>query len=177
LFILINTRKEIRNKITMNHVGQGQYKIIHKSSGPLETAGLATCSAISFIINNSHIFMGHIDALTNVLQIAKAIRAKITPLNISDIRVWYGDGMNGYTSIVTQKLIQKFAHELGISIEPTKEDAADILHHADRDIVECRKCGSKSGTLKIITHNFSCPYRVKAIIRNVGFMETVSSSS
>ena len=160
----------------MTDVNQGQYKIIPISTGPLKTAGLATCSAISFTINNSHIFMAHIDALTNVRHIAEAIRSKFIPMNISDIRVWYGDGINGYTSILTQKLIHRFASQLSIQIEPTKEHAEDILHHVDRDIVECRKCGSKSGTLKIITHNFSCPYHVNAIIRNhVGFMETVYS--
>lgn len=161
----------------MTDVSQGQYKIIPKHMGPLKTAGLATCSAISFTINNSHIFMAHIDALTNVFQIAEVIRTKFTSLNISDIRVWYGDGINGYTSILTQKLILKFANDLGIQIEQIKELDEDILQHVDRGgIVECKKCGSKSGTLKIIPHNFSCPYQIKAIIRNhVGFMETVSS--
>jgi hypothetical protein len=160
----------------MTDVNQGQYKIIPISTGPLKTAGLATCSAISFKINNSHIFMAHIDALTNVRHIVNAIRKQFTLLNISDIRVWYGDGINGYTSIETQKLIHEFASHLCIQIKPTKEQAEDILHHVDRGIVECRKCGSKSGTLKIITHNFSCPYHVKAIVRNhVGFMETVYS--
>jgi len=160
-----------------NDVNQGQYKIIPKSMGPLKTAGLATCSAISFTINNTHIFMAHIDALTNVQNIANSIRAKFNPLNTSDIRVWYGDGINGYTSILTQKLIHEFASHLSIQIEPTKEQDDDIVHHVDRDILECRNCGSKSGTLKIITHNFSCPYHLKAIIRNhVGFMETVSTS-
>jgi hypothetical protein len=160
----------------MTDVNQGQYKIIPISTGPLKTAGLATCSAISFTINNSHIFMAHIDALTNVQHIANAIRSKFISMNISDIRVWYGDGINGYTSFLTQKLIHQFANDLGIQIEPTKEQDEDILQHVDRDIVECRKCGSKSGTLKIITHNFRCPYQIKAIIRNhVGFMETVYS--
>ena len=157
----------------MTNVNQGEYIIIPKSAGPLKTTGLATCSAISFTINNSHIFMAHIDALTNVLKIAKAIRTKFTSLNMSDIRVWYGDGINGYTSIETQKLIHQFASHLGIQIEPTKELDEDIIPCGD--IVECRKCGSRSGTLKIIPHNFSCIYRLKAVIRIVGFMETVSS--
>jgi hypothetical protein len=42
----------------MNVVEQGTYKIIPKSNGSLKTSGLATCSAISFTINDCSVFMG-----------------------------------------------------------------------------------------------------------------------
>lgn len=163
----------------MNHsVSQGQYKIVHKTEGPLETAGLATCSAISFTINDSHIFMAHIDAKTNVDNIADKINAQFgtEPLLISDVQIWYGDGFRKHTSEITQKLIKKFTHLLRIQIEPIKELAEDVIPHLDKGIVECRKCGSKSGTLQIIQHNYQCPYQLKEVrIRTVGFMETVYS--
>ena len=37
-----------------SYVKQGTFKIRHKSIGPLITGGLATCSAISFIINHTY---------------------------------------------------------------------------------------------------------------------------
>lgn len=159
----------------MNYVSQGQYKILPKAGGPLETAGLATCSAIGFTVNDAHIFMAHIDAKTNVDAIAHKINAQFgtEPLRISDVQIWYGDGLMQHTSQLTQKLIKKFAHLLRIQIEPIKELDEDVIHHLDKGIVECRKCGSKSGTLQIISHNYQCTYQLKVRIRTVGFMETV----
>jgi hypothetical protein len=162
----------------MNEVMQGQYKIVHKSDGPLETSGLSTCSAISFIINDSHTFMAHIDAITNIDLISNKIISQFgsSRLLISDVQIWYGDGIFEHTSELTQKLIKKFTTQLGIEIEPCKEPDHDIITHHSEGIIECRKCGSKSGTLKIISHNYTCPYQHKVRIRyNVGFMETVFS--
>ena len=112
----------------MNQVSQGQYKIIPKSEGPLETSGLATCSAISFIINETHTFMAHIDAKTNVDRISNKIISQFgSHLQISDVQIWYGDGILEYTSELTQKLIKKFATQLGIKIEQTTEPDCDII--------------------------------------------------
>ena len=158
----------------MNSVSQGKYLVNHKSHGSLETSGLATCSAISFMINETYNFMAHIDAKTNVDKIAENITLQFgKPMNISNVKIWYGDGISGYTSSITQKLIDKFTRLLDIDIYPKKEDTADIIKH--NDIVECRKCGSRSGTLKIITHNHNCEYTFRVLIRKVGFMETVYS--
>jgi len=158
----------------MNSVSQGKYLINHKSHGSLETSGLATCSAISFMINDTYNFMAHIDAKTNVDKIAENITLQFgKPMTITNVKIWYGDGISGYTSSITEKLIDKFTRLLDIEIYPKKEDPADIIKH--HDIVECRKCGSRSGTLKIITHNHNCEYTFKVLIRKVGFMETVYS--
>jgi hypothetical protein len=158
----------------MTEVSQGKYIIIPKSHGDLNTAGLATCSAIGFIINDSQKFMAHIDAKTNVDDIAQRIISQFgTPLHISDVKIWYGDGISHHTSEYTQKLIKRFTQILGIQIEPLKETDDDIIPHVNKDIVECRKCRSKSGTLKIIPHCYQCPYVNKVQIRTVGFMETV----
>ena len=158
----------------MTEVLQGDYCIIHKSHGDLNTSGLATCSAIGFIINDSHKFMAHLDAKTNVDAIAIKISSQFGPsLRISDVKIWYGDGISHHTSEYTQKLIKRFTQILGIQIEPRKENDDDVILHLDKDIVECRKCRSKSGTLKIIPHCYQCPYVNKVQIRTVGFMETV----
>jgi hypothetical protein len=159
----------------MTDVSQGKYIIIPKSHGNLNTAGLATCSAIGFIINDSRKFMAHIDAKTNVDKIAQNIILQFgISLDISNVKIWYGDGISHHTSEYTQKLIKRFTQILGIQIEPRKENDDDVIPHLDKDIVECRKCRSKSGTLKIIPHRYQCPYVNKVEIRTVGFMETVS---
>jgi hypothetical protein len=58
----------------MNYVQQGSYKILHKSCGPLITSGLATCSAMSFTVNDEDIFMTHIDAKTDVIKMLNDIK-------------------------------------------------------------------------------------------------------
>ena len=137
----------------MTDVSQGKYIIIPKLYGDLNTAGLATCSAIGFIINDSHKFMAHIDAKTNVDTIAQNIILQFgISLDISNVKIWYGDGISHHTSEYTQKLIKRFTNILGIQIEPLKESDDDVIPHLDKDIVECRKCRAKSGTLKIISH-------------------------
>ena len=65
------------------HVEQGSYKIIPKSIGPLETSGLATCSAISFTMNDTSIFMTHIDALTNIEMIAAKLNSSYQPIQLA----------------------------------------------------------------------------------------------
>lgn len=161
---------------TKKYVEQGQYSIINKREGSLATSGLATCSAISFIINDIDIFMAHIDAKTDVNIIANHIKTKYAePIDYTHVKIWYGDGICGASSEITQKLIAKLANLLGISIIPIKEDYIDIISHFKQNIIECKLCKSKSGTMKIITHNFNCRYNFKILIRTVGFMETVHS--
>jgi hypothetical protein len=161
---------------TLNYVKQGKYKIINKNMGCLFTSGLATCSAISFIINHTDVFMAHIDAKTNVVHIANMIKSKYnSTIYYSDIKIWYGDGIYQSSSIVTQKLIANLVDLLGIDIKPIKERYEDIIEHLTQNIVECKLCGSKSGSLKIITHHFNCKYHFNISIRNAGFMETVYS--
>ena len=158
----------------MNSVSQGNYKITHKSLGSLQTSGLATCSAISFLINDTYNFMAHIDANTEIDQIVKNIFKKFgQTLKISNVKIYYGDGFGVYTSEHTEKLIHKFTKLLNIDIYPKKESADDILNIDS--IIQCKKCGAKSGTLKIITHNYDCQYSFKVLICKTGFMETVYS--
>ena len=158
-----------------NYVEQGTYKIIPKSIGPLETSGLATCSAISFTINNSSIFMAHIDALTNIEMIAAKLNSSHQPIEFSNVKIWYGDGFGCATSHHTQKKIAQFATLIGLKLEPSKEDPHDIISHDSEDIVQCRKCMAKSGTLKIIGHRYQCPYSHPIQVCHPGFMETVYS--
>jgi len=160
----------------MNYVSQDNYKIIDISFGPLSTSGLATCSAISFIINNTSVFMGHFDAKTNVDIIAsKIIEIYKIPIHFTSVKIWYGDGFGCVSSYHTQKLINRFTEILGIYIKPIKETEEDIIQHLDEDIIQCRICKSKSGTLKIIPHYYICKYNNNIQISNVGFMETVYS--
>jgi hypothetical protein len=156
------------------YVEQGTYKIIPKSIGPLETSGLATCSAISFTINDSSIFMAHIDALTNVEIIATKL-SSYQPIQFTNLKIWYGDGFSSATSHHTQKKIAQFATLIGLKTEPLKEDPNDIIIHANEGIVQCRKCTAKSGTLKIIGHRYQCPYSHSVQVSHPGFMETVHS--
>jgi hypothetical protein len=158
----------------MNNVSQGKYKILHKSYGPLETAGLATCSAISFMINNTYNFMAHIDANTNINTIVTNIQLEfLNNLHITNIKIYYGSGFGGHTSEITEKLIQNFTKLLNIDMYPKKENPEDIIKLDD--IIQCKKCGSRSGTLKMITHYYDCEYAFKVFIRKTGFMETVYS--
>lgn len=158
----------------MNSVYQGKYKILNKEMGPLETSGLATCSAISFMINNTYNFMAHIDANTDIDAIVDSIYRKFDKsLQITNVKIYYGDGFGVYTSRHTEKLIHKFTKLLNIDIYPKQENPEDIIPFDD--IIQCSKCGSKSGTLKIITHKYDCPYSFKVLICKTGFMETVYS--
>ena len=160
----------------MNYVEQGKYKIISKNMGSLSTSGLATCSAISFIINNKDVFMAHIDAKTNVFVIANNIKSKYNePIYYDNVKIWYGDGIFQSTSDITRKLIEKFTNILGIQINPIKENENDIIHHLHENIIQCNLCKSKSGSLKIISHNYDCQYSFKITVRTVGFMEEVHS--
>ena len=155
-------------------VAQGKYKIIPKELGPLHTSGLATCSAIGFRINNIDTFLAHIDANTDVIGIANQIHKIYNqPIEYSDINIWYGSGML-VSSEHTQKLIRKFTILIGIDIDPKKELDDDLIPDVYKDIVECRLCKAKSGTLKIIPHCYTCKYAHNIIIRTVGFMDTVS---
>ena len=159
-----------------NYVSQDNYKIIDISEGSLFTSGLATCSAISFIINNTSLFMAHFDAKTNIYIIAKKIiEIYKSPIHFTSVKIWYGDGFGSVTSYHTQQLINRFTEILGICIKPIKEAKEDIIHHLDLDIIQCRICKSKSGTLKIIPHYYICTYNNNIQISNVGFMETVYS--
>lgn len=159
-----------------NYVEQGQYKIISKSNGSLYTSGLATCSAISFIINHIDVFMVHIDAKTDITTIAKAIINKYSgPIHYDNVQIWYGDGIYNHSSELTQKLIIHFTNILGIPNKPINENNEDIFNDKDENIIQCKLCKSKSGSLKIISHNFTCKYNFKTIIRTVGFMEEVRS--
>ena len=158
----------------MNSVSQGKYKILHKSYGPLQTAGLATCSAISFMINNTYNFMAHIDANTDINTIATNIQLEfLDNLHITNVKIYYGSGFGCHTSEITQKLIQNFTTLLNIDIYPKKENPEDIIQ-LDH-IIQCKKCGSRSGTLKIIPHYYDCYYACKVFIRKIGFMKTVYS--
>jgi hypothetical protein len=159
----------------MNEVEQGTYKIIPKSSGPLQTSGLATCSAISFTINDSSIFMAHIDAQTDVEIIAAKLNSSYQPIEFSNVKIGYGAGFGSTSSHHTQKKIAQFAALIGLIIEPSKEHEDDIIQHNSEDIVQCRKCMAKSGTLKIIGHRYQCPYSHPIQIHHPGFMETVYS--
>jgi hypothetical protein len=158
-----------------NYVEQGAYKIIPKSIGPLETSGLATCSAISFTMNDSSIFMAHIDALTNIEMLAAKLNSSYQPIQFTNVKIWYGDGFGGATSHHTQKKIAQFATLVGLQLESSKEDPDDIISHDSEEIVQCRKCMAKSGTLKIIGHRYQCPYSQPIQICHPGFMETVYS--
>jgi len=159
-----------------NYVNQGKYKIINKSMGSLITSGLATCSAISFIINQTDVFMAHIDAKTDVTFIANDIKSKYKePIHYDHVMIWYGDGIYQTSSELTQKLIAQFTNILGIQIKPINENDDDIIHHFQENIIQCKLCKSKSGTLKIITHNFNCKYSFKTIIQTVGFMTEVNT--
>jgi hypothetical protein len=157
------------------HVEQGTYKIIPKSIGPLETSGLATCSAISFTINDNSIFMAHIDALTNVEMIAAKLSSSYQPIQFTNVKIWYGNGFGSATSHHTQKKIAQFATLIGLKLVPPKEHPDDIISHSNEDIVQCRKCMAKSGTLKIIGHRYQCPYSHTIQVSHPGFMETVYS--
>ena len=161
---------------TPNYVKQGKYKIINKSMGSLVTSGLATCSAISFVINQTDVFMAHIDAKTDVILIANYIKSKYKePIHYDYIMIWYGDGIYQTSSELTQKLIAQFTNILGIPIKSITDSDDDIIHHLQENIIQCKLCKSKSGTLKIITHNFNCKYSFKTIIKTVGFMTEVHS--
>jgi len=162
--------------LSSNYVEQGTYKIIPKSSGPLETSGLATCSAISFTINDSSVFMSHIDALTNIEMIASKLNSSYQPIQFTNVKIWYGDGFGSTTSHHTQKKIAQFASLIGLQIKPPKEHPNDIISLNNEDIIQCRKCMAKSGTLKIIEHRYQCPYSHTIQIHHPGFMETVYSS-
>jgi hypothetical protein len=159
------------------HVQQGTYIIRHKGIGHLHTAGLATCSALSFTINMTDIFMTHIDAKTDVVKIANDIK-KLYPksLEFSNVKIWYGGGMGAQDSQLTQKLIGILTENLGINILPIKENSQDIIEHTIEGVIQCRACNAKSGTLKIIPHCYNCKYNNPAQINYVGFMDTVSSS-
>ncbi len=157
------------------HVQQGSYKIIPKSIGPLETSGLATCSAISFTMNDTSIFMTHIDALTNIEMIAAKLNSSYQPIQFTNVKIWYGTGFGSATSHHTQKKIAQFATLIGLNFEPPKEDPDDIIHDTNENIVQCRKCMAKSGTLKIIGHRYQCPYSHTIQVSHPGFMETVYS--
>jgi hypothetical protein len=161
---------------TPNYVKQGKYKIINKSMGSLVTSGLATCSAISFVINQTDVFMAHIDAKTDVTVIANDIKSKYKePVHYDYVMIWYGDGIYQTSSELTQKLIAQFTNILGIPLKPITESYEDIIDHLQENIIQCKLCKSKSGTLKIITHNFNCKYSLKTIIKTVGFMQEVHS--
>jgi len=164
------------NYIDNKQVLQGNYRIIAKSNGRLMTAGLATCSAISFIMNENDVFMVHIDAKTDVEMIANQLISRYkTPIQFTHVKIWYGDGFSGTSSLHTKKLIARFTDLLGIHIKPIKEIEEDVIEHVDQNIIECRKCQAKSGTLKIIPHCYHCKYNNNVEIRTVGFMETVYS--
>lgn len=159
-----------------NYVEQGSFKIISKNLGPLKTSGLATCSAISFIINDTDLFMAHIDAKTIVSKIADLIKMNYKePIDYTNVLIWYGGGFLDSTSDSTYRLINQFTNILGIPNKPIQENNKDILEITDRNIIKCKLCSSESGSLKIITHNFYCKYSFKTQIRTVGFMETVQS--
>ena len=157
-------------------VQQGSYRIRHKSLGDLRTGGLATCSAVSFLINYTDIFMTHIDAKTDVVKIANDIK-NLYPksLEFSNIKIWYGGGMGAHDSQLTQKLIGILTENLGINILPIKENSQDIIEHTFENVIQCRACNAKSGTLKIIPHCYNCKYNNPVQITHVGFMDTVSS--
>ena len=165
--------KVIKMSLDVIYVDQGSYKIVDKSYGNLITSGLATCSAISFIINSSDIFMVHIDAKTDVMKISKNIHKLYPILEISNVKIWYGSGFGGYISEISQKLIETLTQNLGINILPIKENKQDIIEYPQ--IIQCRICNSKSGSLKIIPHCYNCKYNNHVQITYVGFMETVSS--
>jgi hypothetical protein len=110
--------------------------------------------------------MAHFDAKTNVDIIAKKI-IEIYPIYFTSVKIWYGDGFGGVSSHHTQQLINSFTKILGICIKPIKE--------TEEDIIQCRICKSKSGTLKIIPHYYICKYNNNTHTSNVGFMETVYS--
>lgn len=159
-----------------NFVNQGCFKIINKSIGPLKTSGLATCSAISFIINNADIFMAHIDANTDVIKIANFIKNKYKePIEYSNVFIWYGDGFGQTTSDFSRKLIYQFTNILDIPIKPIQENDIDILDVSEKNTIKCKLCNSESGSLKIIPHAYYCKYSFKTQIRTVGFMDTVPS--
>ena len=159
-----------------SYVEQGTYKIRHKSLGPLITGGLATCSAISFTINDNDIFMTHIDANTDVIKIAKDIQ-KLYPskLQISNVKIWYGTGFGQHGSEITQKLILLLTQHLGINTFTIKEDRRHIIEHPDKNIIQCTICHSKSGSLHIIPHSYNCVYNNPVQINYAGFMDYVSS--
>jgi hypothetical protein len=157
-----------------SYVEQGTYKIRYKSLGPLITGGLATCSAISFTINDNDIFMTHVDAKTDVIKIAKDIKQLYpSKLEISNVKICYGGGMGANDSTITQKLIHIFTQYLGINIVPFKEISQDIIIHTQ--IIQCRICNAQSGTALIIPHCFNCKYSHPVQIYHVGFMDTVRS--
>ena len=157
-----------------SYVQQGTYKIRHKSLGPLITGGLATCSAISFTINDKDIFMTHIDAKTDVLKIANDIKLLYPDLlQFTNVTIWYGGGMGVNDSTITQKLIGTLTQHLAINITPFKESSQDIIIHTQ--IIQCRICNAQSGTALIIPHSFNCKYNNPVQIYHVGFMDNVSS--
>jgi hypothetical protein len=118
--------------------------------------------------------MTHIDANTDVSKIADNILSEYgNNLDITNVKIYYGDGFGSCTSQLTEKLIHKFTTLLNIDIFPKKEHPEDIINLGE--IIQCRKCGSRSGTHKIITHNYNCEYSFKVLIRKTGFMETVYS--
>jgi hypothetical protein len=157
-----------------SYVEQGTYKIRNKSLGPLITGGLATCSAISFTINDNDIFMSHIDAKTDVRKIAKDIK-QLYPykLDINNVKIWYGSSFGQYDSTITQKLILTFTQHLDINITTFKENIQDIIQH--NTIIQCRICKAQSGSLLIIPHYYNCQYNNPVQINHVGFMDNVSS--
>lgn len=162
-----------------SYVKQGTYKIRNKSIGPLITAGLATCSAISFTINDTDIFMTHIDAKTDVFKIAYDIKLLYpSKLQISNVKIWYGSSFGQHDSTITQKLIYTLTHNLGINIAPFKENSQDIIqqhNQQNNQIRQCRICNAQSGTALIIPHSFNCKYNNPVQIYQVGFMDTISS--
>ena len=167
-----------RSRNSLYFVAQGNYKIIPKSNLPLYTSGLATCSAISFTMNDVVSFMAHIDAKTNVDTIANkiiSIYAQEKPIEFTNVKVWYGNGLGTTTTYHSKQLVDKFAILIGLNLVPPKEQPADIIviTENENNIIQCRQCMGKSGTLLIICHNYNCKYAHQIQIFTPGFMDTV----
>ena len=86
-------------------------------------------------MNDSSIFMAHIDALTNIEMIVAKLNSSYQPIQFTNVKIWYGDGFGNTTSHHTQKKIAQFATLVGLKIEPPKEHPDDIISHNSEDIV------------------------------------------
>lgn len=155
---------------TEYNVKQGSFRIDNNTI--LKTTGLATCSALSMIIGK-YKFLAHIDATTYIkpiiIEINKYLKLQeLTSDDISDITIYKGDGLGISDADYSYNLIKN----LLMNIPIVQMDSYDIVDLGN--IIQCNKCKSISGTLKIITHYKGCTSKEKVEIRNVKFWDTIT---
>ena len=155
---------------TEYNVKQGSFRIDNNTI--LKTTGLATCSALSMIIGK-YKFLAHIDATTYIkpiiIEINKYLKLQeLTPNEITDIIIYKGDGIGISDSEYSYNIIKNLLMNIPIA----QMDNYDIIDLGN--IIQCNKCKSISGTLKIITHYKECTSKGKVEIKKVNYWDTIT---